>query len=137
MNHKVSIRTVRLLCVVAAVLLLVSVAFAAVGNMKQIPSGQKARVKGKINARSGDLVYVTDVKDGSTVAINVTDNTQVERKKSKYVFFRKSDMDVTAMVPGLTIEAEASAMPKANSMLPKSRFTPTRLPLKSRKSSRS
>ena len=80
--------------------------FAAVGNMKQIPSGEKAKVKGKITSRSGDLVYVTDVKDGSNVAINITDNTKIERKKAQHTFLRKSSMDVTAMVPGLTIEAE-------------------------------
>lgn len=80
--------------------------FAAQGNMKQIPNGDRAKVKGKINSRNGDLVYVTDVKDGSTVAINITDNTKIERKKAKYVYVRKSSMDVTAMVPGLTIEAE-------------------------------
>ncbi len=83
-----------------------TVSFAAQGNMKQIPSGEKAKVKGKITSRSGDLVYVTDVKDNSNVAINITDNTKIERKKAKHTFLRKSSMDVTAMVPGLTIEAD-------------------------------
>jgi outer membrane protein OmpA-like peptidoglycan-associated protein len=87
-------------------MLVASLAFAAAGNMKQIPAGQKAKVKGKIDSRDGDLVYITDVKDSSMVAVNVTDTTKVERKKSKYVFFRDQKMDVTAMVPGLTIEAE-------------------------------
>jgi outer membrane protein OmpA-like peptidoglycan-associated protein len=80
--------------------------FAAEGNMKQIPNGEKAKLKGKINSRNGDLVYVTDVKDGSNVAVNITDNTKIDRKKAKHAFLRKSAMDVTAMVPGLTIEAE-------------------------------
>jgi outer membrane protein OmpA-like peptidoglycan-associated protein len=88
------------------VLLIASLAFAAVGNMKQISSGQKAKIKGKIDSRNGDLVYVTDVKDQQTVAVNLTDNTKIERKKGKYTFFRKSSMDATAMVPGLTIEAD-------------------------------
>jgi outer membrane protein OmpA-like peptidoglycan-associated protein len=83
-----------------------TLSFAAAGNMKQIPSGEKAKIKGKINSRNGDLVYVTDVKDGSNVAINITDNTKIDRKKAKHTFVRKSSMDVTAMVPGLTIEAE-------------------------------
>ena len=80
--------------------------FAAVRNMKEIPSGEKAKIKGKITSRNGELVYVTDVKDGSNVAINITDNTKIDRKKAKHAFLRKSSMDVTAMVPGLTIEAE-------------------------------
>jgi outer membrane protein OmpA-like peptidoglycan-associated protein len=89
-----------------AMVLIASAASAAATNAKQIPAGQKTKAKGKITARSGDRVYITDVKDGSTVAINVTDNTKVERKKGKYEFFRHNNMDVTAMVPGLTIEAE-------------------------------
>lgn len=99
-------RTTRLFSHALCLILLASVAFAAAGNTKQIPSGQKAKIKGKINARNGDLVYVTDVKDGSSVAINVTDSTKVERKKGSHSFLRHTDMDVTAMVPGLTIEAE-------------------------------
>jgi outer membrane protein OmpA-like peptidoglycan-associated protein len=99
-------RTVRLPLYTVCVVLIASLAFGAAGNLKQIPSGQKAKVKGKIASRNGDLVYVTDVKDGSTVAIDLTDNTKIERKKGKYTFLRHSDMDMTAMVPGLTIEAE-------------------------------
>ena len=99
-------RALRIGLIALCTLLIASLAFAAVGNMKQIPSGQKAKIKGKIDSRNGDLVYVTDVKDQQTVAINITDNTKIERKKGKYTFFRKSSMDVTAMVPGLTIEAE-------------------------------
>jgi len=74
--------------------------------MKQIPNGQKAKVKAEIMSRNGDLVYVTDVKDNSTVAINVSDDTKIERKKANHAFARDSKMDVTAMLPGLTIEAE-------------------------------
>jgi len=92
--------------VAVAIAVFATLSFAAAGNMKQIPSGEKAKIKGKITSRSGDLVYVTDVKDGSNVAINITDNTKIDRKKAKHAFLRKSSMDVTAMVPGLTIEAE-------------------------------
>jgi len=105
-NVRIETRFVRTLFYCLCLLLIASLAFAAAGNMKQIPSGQKAKIKGKINSRNGDLVYVTDVKDGSTVAVNLTDNTKIERKKGKYAFYRHSDMDVTAMVPGLTIEAD-------------------------------
>lgn len=106
MNFSNRKKTVRLLLFTLCIMLIASLAFAAAGNMKQIPSGQKAKIKGKISSRSGDLVYVTDVKDGSNVAVNLTDNTKIERKKGKYSFLRDSKMDVTAMVPGLTIEAE-------------------------------
>ena len=43
-----------------------------------------------------------DKKTGQPVVIA----PKIERKKGKYEFFRHKDMDLTAMVPGLTIEAE-------------------------------
>lgn len=106
MNYRCGSRTIRVFVVAICFALLATLSFAAEGNMKQIPNGEKAKVKGKITSRNGDLVYVTDVKDGSNVAINITDNTKIDRKKAKHTFLRKSAMDVTAMVPGLTIEAE-------------------------------
>ena len=69
------------------VALFATLSFAAVGNMKQIPNGEKAKIKGMIKARSGDLVYVTESKSGQDVAIDVTDNTKIERKKAKHTFF--------------------------------------------------
>lgn len=106
MNYRCGDFKVRIFLIAICFAVFASLSFAAEGNMKQIPSGEKAKVKGKINSRNGDLVYVTDVKDGSNVAINITDNTKIDRKKAKHTFLRKSSMDVTAMVPGLTIEAE-------------------------------
>lgn len=96
----------RVLVVAVCIAVLVTLSFAAVGNMKQIPNGQKAKIKGKIVSRNGDLVYVTEVKDNATVAINVADDTKIERKAAKHEFFRNSKMDVTALLPGLTVEAE-------------------------------
>jgi outer membrane protein OmpA-like peptidoglycan-associated protein len=105
-NYRSGDWKVRSFAVAIFVTLFAILSFAAAGNMKQIPNGEKAKIKGKITSRNGDLVYVTDVKDGSNVAINITDNTKIDRKKAKHTFVRKSAMDVTAMVPGLTIEAE-------------------------------
>src|SRR5208337_2033922 len=97
-NYRSGDWKVRAFLVAICIAIFATLSFAATGNMKQIPSGEKAKVKGKINSRNGDLVYVTDVKDGSTVAINITDNTKIERKKSNHAFSRKSSMDVTAML---------------------------------------
>ena len=38
--------------------------------------------------------------------VKITDDTKIIRDKSKVAFHRHEDMDVTAMVPGLTISAE-------------------------------
>ena len=47
-----------------------------------------------------------DAKTGSMAIVKITDDTKIIRDKSKVSFHRHEDMDVTAMVPGLTINAE-------------------------------
>jgi outer membrane protein OmpA-like peptidoglycan-associated protein len=91
---------------------------------RQILNGEKAKVKGKILSRSGEFVKVHDSKDGSLVIVDITDNTEVERKNSKVMFFRHADMDVTAMLPGLTIEAEGTGNAKGQLEAAKISFTP-------------
>jgi outer membrane protein OmpA-like peptidoglycan-associated protein len=71
-----------------------------------IPAGEKAKINGSILSRKGDLITVKEKKSGSIVIVNLTDGTKIERKKGGVEFFRHQNMDVTAMVPGLTIEAE-------------------------------
>src|SRR6266851_1499170 len=71
-------------------------------NPSQVTSGQKAKVKGTIVSRNGDLIKVKDMKTGALVVVSLIDGTKIERKKGKVEFFRHSEMDVTAMVPGLT-----------------------------------
>jgi outer membrane protein OmpA-like peptidoglycan-associated protein len=90
---------------VCAILLTV-MALASVGSAQTFTSGQKGKVKGTILSRAGDLVKVQDKKTGSTATVKITDDTKILRDKSKVAFRRHEDMDVTAMVPGLTISAE-------------------------------
>lgn len=73
---------------------------------RQIPAGEKTRITGTILSRRGDLVTVRDKKSGDLVLINLFEDTKIERKTGQWQFFRHPRMDVTAMVPGLTIEAE-------------------------------
>jgi outer membrane protein OmpA-like peptidoglycan-associated protein len=86
--------------------LLALIAFASAGYAQTFTSGEKGKVKGNILSRSGDLVKVQDKKTGSPVIVKITDDTKILRDKSKVSFRRHEDMDVTAMVPGLTISAE-------------------------------
>jgi outer membrane protein OmpA-like peptidoglycan-associated protein len=81
-------------------------ALASVGYTQTFTSGEKGKVKGTILSRSGDLVKVQDKKTGSPVVIKITDDTKILRDKHKVAFRRHEDMDVTAMVPGLTVDAE-------------------------------
>lgn len=104
--------------------LVIALGSATMINAGQIASDQKAKVKGTIVSRNGDLVTVRDKKAGTKTVVDVTDNTAIERKHGKVEFFRHSDMDVTAMVPGLTIEAEGVGNAKGQLVAKKITFTP-------------
>ena len=90
----------------------------------QIKADEKSKISGTIVARSGDLVQVKDKKTGQLVGVSISDNTKIERKKGKVEFFRHKDMDVTAMVPGLTIDAEGVGNAKGQLAASKITFIP-------------
>jgi outer membrane protein OmpA-like peptidoglycan-associated protein len=109
---------------VLSVVLLGGLTHAGTTTTPQITADQKSKVTGTIVSRSGDFVKVKDKKTGQMVVISISDNTKIERKKGKYVFFRHSDMDMTAMVPGLTIEAEGVGNAKGQLVAKKISFVP-------------
>jgi outer membrane protein OmpA-like peptidoglycan-associated protein len=90
----------------------------------QINADEKSKVTGTIVSRNGDFVKVKDKKTGQPVVIAISDDTKIERKKGKYEFFRHQDMDLTAMVPGLTIEAEGIGNAKGQLAAKKISFVP-------------
>ena len=91
------------LCCAACLVLLTGLINAAEAPHKFEP-GKKAKVTGMIQSRNGDLIKIKVKKTDMVAFINLTDNTKVERKKDFRL--RRADMDITAMVPGLTIDAE-------------------------------
>ena len=93
----------------------------AAADTGQIADGQKAKVKGVIVSRSGDVVNIEDKKSGSIEVIKLADSTRIERDKS---FFRHTSMDVTALVPGMTIEAEGIGNGAGQLEANKVRFSP-------------
>jgi outer membrane protein OmpA-like peptidoglycan-associated protein len=103
---------------------LVGLTYASMPGTPQIKSDEKSKVSGTIAARSGDLVQVKDKKTGQLVVVSISDNTKIEREKGKVEFFRHKDMDVTAMVPGLTIEAEGVGNAKGQLVASKITFIP-------------
>ena len=123
MNTKIQSLKMRVLCSVTCFLLVASAGYAAEAA-RQIPSGKKDKITGTIESRNGDLITVHDKKSGDLVIVNITDSTKVERKKGKIEFFRHSDMDVTAMLPGLTIAAEGVGNAKGQLDAAKVTFTP-------------
>jgi outer membrane protein OmpA-like peptidoglycan-associated protein len=106
---------------VLSLMLAACLVVAAVPNPPQIASGQKAKVKGTIVSRNGDLIKVKVQKTGAMVVVNLVDGTKIGRNTGNLVFHRDKSMDVTAMVPGLTIEAEGVG--NANGQLDASKIT--------------
>ena len=76
------------------------------GKARQLSQGESAKVSGLILSRDGELIRVHDQKSGELVVVRIDDSTKVERTKYKFPFYRHVDMDVTALLPGLNIEAE-------------------------------
>jgi outer membrane protein OmpA-like peptidoglycan-associated protein len=114
----ITIKTSRLLYLPALILLLGALAHASTPTRKFEP-GKKAKVTGTIVSRNGDLVTINVKKESTSAIVNITDDTKVEREKSFRL--RRADMDVTAMVPGLTISAEGVG--NSNGQLDASKIT--------------
>jgi outer membrane protein OmpA-like peptidoglycan-associated protein len=118
-NSKITV-----LCAVLCLTLAACLAVAAASNPPQISSGQKAKIKGTIVSRNGDLIKVKDKKTGTLVVVSLVDGTKIERNTGRVVFFRGKDMDITAMLPGLTIEAEGVGNTNGQLEASKITFTP-------------
>ena len=112
------------LCCAVSVALLGTLLYAASTETSNIPLNQKVKVTGVILSRSGDTIRIKDKKSGQFVVADITDNTRIERKKGHLQFFRHTDMDVTALVPGLTIEAEGRGDAKGRLESEKISFSP-------------
>jgi outer membrane protein OmpA-like peptidoglycan-associated protein len=110
------------LCYSAGLILLASLACATNASALDVQSGKKAKVKGAIVSRSGDLASVREKKNNDLVTINITDSTEIERTKDFH--FRHKDMDVTALVPGLIIEAEGVGNSQGQLEAKKIKFDP-------------
>jgi outer membrane protein OmpA-like peptidoglycan-associated protein len=105
-------------------LLLATLCFAVTHETRQLAGGEKATVTGAILSRDGDLIRILDKKSSEVVVVDINEDTKIERKQHRLVFFRHTDMDVTAMVPGLTIQAEGLGNSKGRLDAAKIVFTP-------------
>ena len=112
------------LCCGVSIALLGIVLCAASTGASDLPAGQNVKVTGRILSRNGDAVQIKDNKSGQFVVVNITDNTKIERKRGHLQFYRHTDMDVTALVPGLTIEVEGRGDAKGRVEADKVSFNP-------------
>jgi outer membrane protein OmpA-like peptidoglycan-associated protein len=77
-----------------------------------------------ILSRNGDSIRIKDNKSGQFVVVNITYDTRIERKKGHLQFFRQTGMDMTALLPGLTVEAEGKGDAKGRLEAQKISFSP-------------
>jgi outer membrane protein OmpA-like peptidoglycan-associated protein len=90
-------------CQAVCLVLLAGLAHATT-QIQKMDEGKKAKLTGMIVSRDGDVINIR-LKDKATVVkVCLTDTTKFERNKD--LRLRHADMDVTAMLPGLTITAE-------------------------------
>ena len=113
-----------LLCTIAIVLVTSSAFAATASKTRQVGQGEKAKVSGLIVSRDGDLVRIRDKKSGEVIVVSIGDTTNIERKRYKFPFYRHTDFDVTALLPGLTIEAEGVGNSTGQLEASKISFTP-------------
>lgn len=111
----------QLLSTTACLILLAGVVCVAKTNAFDIEAGKKAKVKGSIESRKGELLNVRGTS-GDLVVVALTDGTQFERTKD--FSFRHKEMDITAMVPGLNIEAEGTGNAQGQLEASKIKFDP-------------
>jgi outer membrane protein OmpA-like peptidoglycan-associated protein len=115
--------SVQIVSYAVCLILFGSLGYASPSNAGQITADKKSTVKGTIKSRSGELINVKDSKTGTVVVVSLSESTKIIRKKGAFKF-RGSAMDVTAMVPGLGIEAEGVGNAKGQLAASKVTFSP-------------
>ena len=114
----------RAFCFALIVLLVASSALAAHRKKHHFMEAEKAKVSGEILSRDGDHINVHEKKSDEIIVINIGDPTRIERKTHKISFYRHKDLDVTALLPGLTIEADGVGTANGELNAIKISFTP-------------
>ena len=120
MSKRMGIR--QLAAVIGAACLMTMTAYAVENPTKAIPNGEKSKVSGTIQGRDGETMRVrTD--DNSVVVVDLTNDTKVQLKKGLFHMSKKS-MDVTALVPGLRVDASGKGNEQGQLVADKVEFDP-------------
>ena len=89
-------------------------------GVRNVPSGQKTKLKGRIVRRDADTFSVRDERDGETI-VRLTDRTSV---KTKGGFLRSGkNYDVTSLLRGLVVEVEGRGNTEGQLVADKVRFS--------------
>jgi outer membrane protein OmpA-like peptidoglycan-associated protein len=115
---------VQLLCYASIVILFGSLTFSATTKTNQVATGERAKIAGSILSRNGDLIRIHEDNSNEQIIVAINENTKIERRKGQFPFYRHTGMDVTAMLPGLTIEVEGVGNADGQLDADKISFTP-------------
>lgn len=113
------------LCTILQAFVLSSITWAADTQVRNIASGSHATVRGVIVSRDGDLMRIRE-EDDSVVSVALSSTTKVTLKNGLFGMGRKG-MEVTALVPGLRVEAEGTGDEKGALLASKVSFNPNDL----------
>ena len=97
-NRSWIVATAALLCVLCA------------GLAYGVSNGEKVKMTGLITGRNGDTLTVRTLESGNIVVV-LTDNTKVVQPKGA-LKIRKTDMGVTALIPGLKVQVDGMGDPQ-------------------------
>jgi len=96
-------------------------AFLAIGVAYGVTAGEKVKTSGLITGRTGEDLTVKTSDEGNLTVV-LTDDTKIEQPKG-LLKIRKSEMGVTALVPGLSIQLEGVGDPNGRVTATKIKFS--------------
>jgi outer membrane protein OmpA-like peptidoglycan-associated protein len=95
---------------------------ASAQQTKNIPAGEKAKIKGRITQRDAET-FTVDSSTGESTVVLLTDKTSVKSKKKGLGIFRRGEeYAVTSLLRGLVVEVEGVGNEKGQLIADKVRF---------------
>jgi outer membrane protein OmpA-like peptidoglycan-associated protein len=95
---------------------------AAAQQTTSIPSGEKAKIKGRITQRDVET-FIIKQPDGQNTVVQLTDTTSIKsNKKGLGIFRRGEEYAVTSLIRGLVVQVEGVGNEKGQLVAQKIRF---------------
>ncbi|HSU31876.1 MAG TPA: OmpA family protein [Bryobacteraceae bacterium] len=111
------------LAISAQGLLAATLAFAVEPNTRTFTADQHSKVKGIILSHDGNTLKLRDDDDNAISTIDLSNATKIQMKHGMFGL-GKHTMDVTALVPGLRVEADGKGNEKGDLVADKVTFDP-------------
>jgi OOP family OmpA-OmpF porin len=83
----------------------------SMGSAYGVSNGEKVKINGLITGRNGDTLTIRTLESGNLIVV-LTDDTKVEQPKG-LLKMRKTEMGVTALMPGLKIQVDGVGDPQS------------------------